>query len=45
MGGNPSGPPVLHPVVSEDRVALYFVSYAVCPFVLFLLAPVLSALI
>ena len=45
MGANPSGPPALHPVVSEDSIALSIVSYAVCPFVLLLLALVLSALI
>jgi hypothetical protein len=45
MCANPSGPSALHPVVSEDSVALSIVSYAVCPFVLLLLALVLSALI
>lgn len=45
VGANPSGPPALHPVVSEDSIALSIVSYAVCPFVLLLLALVLSALI
>jgi len=42
---NPSGPPELHPVISKDHVALSVVFYAECPFVFFLLALVLSALI
>jgi len=42
---NPSGPPELHPVVSEGRVGLSVVFYAVCPFLLFLMALALSALV
>jgi len=45
VGGNPSGPPALNSVVSDNRVALYLVFQAVCAFVLFLLALVFSVII
>lgn len=45
MCDNRSGPRALHPVVSEDRVALSVVFYVVSPLVLSLLALVLYVLI
>jgi len=36
---NPSGPPELHPVISEDHVALSVVFYVECSFVFFSFGP------